>query len=413
MKSVLRGYYQPADNTLKEIWDKGLFVFDANVLLNLYRYSAATSQEFIRILGALEDCLWLPYQAAYEFLENRHGVIEKQRSAYDAKIREIEVFCDNLKKSLNEHREHPFIAESDDLILKFEEAADSITQALKQSKDDLPNFKVDKIFDEITELFAGKVGFPYSRDTFLAACKEAEQRYQENIPPGFSDNKKPGNDKYGDYIMWKQIIEHSKQTKANIIFITDDRKKDWWFERSGQKIGPRPELVQEIFNLAGVSFIMYRPERFMEWAMKYLKVGVSEKVIDEIKSHSKIDAVKSDAKTKAYNRMGHLFSSNLTNMACKEIDKELQEISLKMREQEDDMADLNERLKYFMEQEKSPENQIEMDFLLHIRNEASSEYKQLESIKKRLIEQRRAIEELQNDVNYYVMNLIRNKLDGP
>jgi hypothetical protein len=43
--------------------------------------------------------------------------------------------------------------------------------------------------------------------------KEAEQRFKESIPPGYKDNKKPEPDKYGDIVLWFQLIDYAKSEK--------------------------------------------------------------------------------------------------------------------------------------------------------------------------------------------------------
>ena len=45
MKDSFPGYYRPTENEFAEMWESCLFVLDANVLLNLYRYSVDTREE--------------------------------------------------------------------------------------------------------------------------------------------------------------------------------------------------------------------------------------------------------------------------------------------------------------------------------------------------------------------------------
>jgi hypothetical protein len=88
MKKSFPGYYQPSDNELKQIWENCVFVIDANVLLNLYRYTPSTSEELINILEKVSDRLWLPHQAALEYHKNRLNVIQQQTDTYE-KIQEL------------------------------------------------------------------------------------------------------------------------------------------------------------------------------------------------------------------------------------------------------------------------------------------------------------------------------------
>ena len=52
MKSLFSGYYLLSDSELTDLWKNGTFIFDTNVLLSLYRYPKATSDELIKILNS-------------------------------------------------------------------------------------------------------------------------------------------------------------------------------------------------------------------------------------------------------------------------------------------------------------------------------------------------------------------------
>ena len=82
MKKKLYRYYSPNKNKFTKL-GKRIFAFDANTLLNLYRYTENTRNDFIRALKTIKEKLFLPYQAAYEYHENRVGVIEGIEKSYD------------------------------------------------------------------------------------------------------------------------------------------------------------------------------------------------------------------------------------------------------------------------------------------------------------------------------------------
>lgn len=94
--------------------------------------------------------------------------------------------------------------------------------------------------------------------------KEGNIRYSEKIPPGFKDNHKSDNKKFGDLILWFQIINKAIETKKPIIFITNDAKEDWWLEKNGQKIMPLPQLKKEMIEKAGVDFHIYSLNSFLK-----------------------------------------------------------------------------------------------------------------------------------------------------
>src|SRR4029077_20250194 len=100
--------------------------------------------------------------------------------------------------------------------------------------------------------------------------KEGEERYAKKIPPGFEDAKKggEGGDKFGDLIIWKEMIEKAKAEVRPIIFVTDDGKSDWWHIHSGKKLGPHPYLVEEFLNASGQQFHIYELPQFLRYSVE-------------------------------------------------------------------------------------------------------------------------------------------------
>lgn len=163
---------------------------------------------------------------------------------------------------------------------------------------------LDTIREKIDELFYGKIGkAPKNQEEIDKITKEGAIRYKYRIPPGFRDNKKDLNEdesshnkhenvyyerKYGDLIIWKQIIKHAKESGlTDIIFITDDNKSDWWLKKSGKTIGARPELINEITEEANVErFHMYTMENFLSYANEKMGAKVEEEVIQEVRNIS-------------------------------------------------------------------------------------------------------------------------------
>ena len=83
MKDLFPGFFKESEESLKQAWDECIFVFDANILLNFYRYSDSTRNEFLQMLVEIKERVWIPYRAAEEYLNNRLSVIAKQESSYD------------------------------------------------------------------------------------------------------------------------------------------------------------------------------------------------------------------------------------------------------------------------------------------------------------------------------------------
>ena len=293
MRNTFSGYYLPTNSDFSEIWQNCIFVFDANVLLNLYSYSPKATKVFFSILKKVSDRIWLPHQAALEYQDNRLKKISAQESTYEQVSSILRKTQDNLEDLLRDG--HASI-DVESLLSTIQQTFSSVQNELNKHKKRHPDlFSNDSIRNELSVLFNGKVGSVYDAERLNELYKVGEQRYEYSIPPGYKDKKKEDlkrfgdltiKSKFGDLVLWMQLLDKAIESKRPILFITDDRKEDWWWDESGKTIGPRPELVTEVWQKAGVPFYMYTPTRFMENANNYLGTNINQEIIDEVRDVS-------------------------------------------------------------------------------------------------------------------------------
>lgn len=280
MKDIFPGYNKKNESEIKKIWDNGIICFDANVLLNLYRYSDDTRKALIDLIKKFSSQICLPHQSALEYNRNRYEVIADQEKAYKEFISKI----GQIESDLQSTSKPPFLSGKLHISLKkvFKEVNSEVEESIKKYCDFLHE---DIIYSELTSIFHGKITPEFSEQELLIIFKEGEKRYEKKIPPGFEDEKtKQGNQKYGDLVLWKQIINKAKTEKRSIILITDERKIDWWWKiKDGRNMGPRQELVEEMKKEANVDFHMYSSERFLSYGLDHLKERVNRKALEEIK----------------------------------------------------------------------------------------------------------------------------------
>jgi hypothetical protein len=112
--------------------------------------------------------------------------------------------------------------------------------------------------------------------------KEAERRRVAKIPPGYLDEKKEGDRKYGDYVLWSQTLDYAKQRAKPVILVTSERKEDWWESYSGKRVGPRPELLREAVARSGQRVLVFQTERFLEVSAERNGLTVAQEVVAEI-----------------------------------------------------------------------------------------------------------------------------------
>lgn len=297
MKEKFAEYYSLESKKKQDLWNTAIFVFDACILLNLYRYSEASRKDFLSTLEKISDRIWIPHQFALEYQRNRLKVINDQAKGYEDVIKKLSEGYQQIDNSLKnyDHR-HPFI-KIKKILSKVKKSIDDGIKETKTKKAKHPDwFKKDPIRDEIDKLFKGKVGEPC--DNLDEIEREGATRYAKNVPPGYEDIKKDKKDnsktkKYGDWIGWYQIMQKVEKDKIPIILITGERKEDWWQEIGGKISGPRPELIKEIIQ-KGVMFHMYTMETFLQYAKPIYKVKPAtirevEEVNQKINEDLKLD----------------------------------------------------------------------------------------------------------------------------
>ena len=273
MKNILKGYIELTDKQKEVIWDNCIFVFDTNILLNLYRYPNKISRLLLTSMRDLQDKIWLPYNVVEEFIKNRQNIIISKNNDINRMDKVsgdyIEEWCKLLKLNIDD-------TEIKDISLNISNWIEKI------KKEYIIDSSNDTILEELVRLFDEKVGVQYSEEELIDIKKIAEQRYKKEIPPGFKDTNKKKNENdnnmYGDYIIWRQILDYSKVNSCNIIFITQDNKEDWWNRVSGKTLGPRYELRKEFNDVSNMEFHMYSMEKFLK-----IHKNIGENVISEIK----------------------------------------------------------------------------------------------------------------------------------
>jgi hypothetical protein len=310
MKELFKGFYTPSDTKIKEIWseNKTLFVFDTNVLLNLYSYTETTRNDFFQIIDKISDRVWIPYHVGLEYQRNRLGIMRNEKNIFG----NMNIYLENIEKNIvtNKLQELKLNQRLPELHEKTNELHKNINKLIKDFKKEVVKWdkkqpcvrSSDSIRKKIDTLFNEKVGtIPTDQKWLDRIYEEGNNRYAKKIPPGYEDEKEKKDDDdffyselryvpmYGDLIIWNQIIEKAKNEDIDsLIFITDDAKEDWWYilNSNGKKeIGARAELRDEIFRNSNISsFELLRTTDFLKNGQDYLKLSVNEESIKEAKT---------------------------------------------------------------------------------------------------------------------------------
>lgn len=267
MRDRFPGWYPKRPEEIAKLWDSAIFVPDANVLLHCLRHTTVVRDELLRIFEVLGDALWIPYQVGLEFQRNKLDVEFGALDAYDALIKDQEAIVEKARDRLRQVRAHPTIDVPKELSALDMFLAD-FRGRMETARAAHPSSEIDGVVERLTKLLGNRIGDKWRPDQLAALKKEGEDRYAKKIPPGYKDIKKDAGefDKFGDLIIWKEMITKAKADKRPAIFISDDAKEDWWWIHRGRKMGPRPELIEEFRAEAGQDFHIYEFSQFLRFA---------------------------------------------------------------------------------------------------------------------------------------------------
>ncbi|WP_338808502.1 PIN-like domain-containing protein [Serratia marcescens] len=294
MRNAFKNRYPRKNDYYDELLKKATIVVDANVLLNMYRYSEDTASYILNILNHVKERVWIPHQVGREFFENRKKIIISQSDSYKETEQQLKKIVNNFEDS----QKHPFISKNSTTLLS--NALESIYNDLKSSAEKYASLlSKDPILDKIFDIYDNRIGNEYSSEDLAKLIEEGKSRYQNKIPPGYMDSGKELRDleknpsasqyertrPYGDFIIWKQLIDFSKDGN-DILFITQDVKEDWFEIQSGKKLGPRHELLDEFMNITGNQIYFYQTDIFLKRITETIGEPTDNNAIEEVRSNA-------------------------------------------------------------------------------------------------------------------------------
>lgn len=278
------GKNEELDNKL---WDKAIIVLDTSALCSLYNLSDHYRKIMIDILKYFKGRLWIPYQVKYEYEKNRKKAINNPiREKYNYPSFVEDSFVKDVREQINLWKQnkyyHPFLEtkEIDKLSTLVEEANDIIRKIKEITKSEYNKRKEeihkidenDNLKDFISSI---SLGTPFNFKKVKEIMKEGYFRYKNEIPPGYMDSKlfkgqepKTGIRKYGDLIVWKEIMSHASAIDKDVILIVDDCKEDW-YDHEDHKGCPRIELLTEFEEETNHNIWFYTTQQFIEELKKH------------------------------------------------------------------------------------------------------------------------------------------------
>lgn len=280
--TMFREFFHKEIIDFKNLSSDTLVIFDTNTLLNIYRYSNDTRQKLIEVMNEIKENIWIPNQVMLEFSLNRQETLAKLikeknevpneiSQKYLSFYRGIEAFVNDIKiksidaSSMKEELLVNFRNSLDKLETEFSEQINSILSIVDLTEDLASEFK---------DLFTNRIGKSYDQEKLDEIAASAIERFKLKIPPAYKDSGKSEvvsyngvtyEKKYGDLIIWNQILDKAiEKNIKKIVFVTDDNKPDWWFKVQGKTIGPRAELKNELLRISQADLYMFNSNGFLK-----------------------------------------------------------------------------------------------------------------------------------------------------
>jgi rRNA-processing protein FCF1 len=264
---------------LDEIKDDCYVVMDTNALLVPYTAGRDSLEQIRKTLqGIIEQKrLVIPGHVAREFAKNR-----------PQKLHDLHQQLMNAKNIKISHTEYPLL-EGMEEHNRVQEAREKLEQAVREYQRALKNllervegwFWRDPVSLMYSELFTSDVVVDpeFNAETLQ---EDMDRRQQYDIPPGYKDSSKSKNQE-GDLIIWKTILEVGKAHKKDVLFVSLEKKPDWWNQgSSNQPLYPRYELIDEFRRYSeGQSFHIVKFSQFLEL------YGATEEVVQEIRKEER------------------------------------------------------------------------------------------------------------------------------
>ncbi|TWA75632.1 hypothetical protein FBZ83_12359 [Azospirillum brasilense] len=291
MRDGFEEYFDLSEEDIKDLWGSAVFVFDTNALLSLFRDKKSTSDDLMNIIKKLKNRVWVPHQVAWEFHKNRSGVVIGNKKVYQPLRNAIDaarkVAEDTVRKNMDGYKHHPVMSVTD-AITFINEKFDRIISDIGLKEEASPrDDHYRSVFKVLVDALEKSTGQKYSDKDLEGIYEDGKCNCEKLIPPGYIDYQKkqdrPVEERLGDYILWRQMVDYAVAERKPIIFITDDVKEDWWREVKGEKIGPRIELVREFMSKTNQRFHAYTRYRFLEMASEHLNVSVKNETIIDVK----------------------------------------------------------------------------------------------------------------------------------
>ncbi|MGF1391663.1 PIN-like domain-containing protein [Streptococcus infantarius] len=300
MKKIIEMFPEFHQEKLKltDIKDENnLIVVDTNFLLQILELPIDIATKYVDSLKSIKKNLYIPYLVALEFHFNKSNKKKSKKRNADSYFKQVESALNELRASVQSTDLIKIDIENSKLkhlIGNLELFTDDFLDKVNSFIRDEITDKEDGVYKELLNIISDSIGDMYEQKWVDEIEKEGEERFAEGIPPGFDDKNKDGlrkyngisyHKKYGDLIIWKDILKKAKEQPHGdkVIFVTNDgesnKKSDLIYKTSNMKVGPSIFLMNELYICSRKKLYILNNTKLVNMITK-----LSEDEIDRIES---------------------------------------------------------------------------------------------------------------------------------
>lgn len=288
LKELFPEFYQTDLNAFDlSSQSDNLIVIDTNFLLDIIQLPTTVSKKYIEALEKTKTNIYIPYLVALEF-NFRKSSIKKN------KLMNVRNYKSNIEKSLlaieknikttdlvDENEKNDFVKSMLTLTKNF---SNELVRLIDKNIESIITKEESELYDKLIKVIENNIGDKYEQEWINEVEKDGSKRYEEKIPPGYNDLAKDGEEepkrryccieyhrKYGDLLIWKDIIEYSRdcdKVGKKVIFITNDgkstQKNDLLYKVNNLIVGPNIHMMNELRMIANKEFYILNNLRFVQ-----------------------------------------------------------------------------------------------------------------------------------------------------
>ena len=284
IKNEFSEFYQP--KLTKEDLEKNsnnIIVLDSNCLLDVIRNPTHIGKQYIKAFRNTSKNIYIPYLVALEFHFNKSSVKKGRHSDTSNFKNEIQKTVSDLKEYIKEKNPLNTNKENEDTpsllskeLAKFEDNFFSILKKINEEE----ITELDNVNSELIRTIDNKIGAKYTQEWIKDVEDDGKKRYKDKLPPGFNDENKEDirmyneiqyQQKFGDLIIWTDIIEYCKNSSSKgnkLIYVTNDgqsnKKTDLFYRVNGATVGPHIHLMNELKLATGKNLYIISNSRFVQ-----------------------------------------------------------------------------------------------------------------------------------------------------